>query len=87
MWLDGEYLKPSRKGATITAGSGRNSNKPWGGTIADDYRKNFEDGKVLLACNGFLRWGHRAESIKSYKTFWFEEMKLPELPEAPAPKE
>jgi len=27
-------------------------------------------------------WGHRFDAIKCYKTFWFEEMKLPELPEA-----
>ena len=48
---------------------------------------HFEDGKILLACNGFLRWGHRADYIKCYKTFWIEEMKLPELPEAPEPAE
>jgi hypothetical protein len=86
VWLDGEYLKNRRKGATITAGSGRNSGKPWGVTIADDSRKHFEDGNVLLACNGFLRWGHRSSKIKCYKTFWFEQMKLPELPSAPEPK-
>ncbi len=77
VWLDGEYVKPARKGATITAGSGRNSGRPWGVGIGNDYRKHFEDGKLLIACNGFLRWGHRTDYIKSYKTFWFEEMKLP----------
>ena len=77
-----------RKGqATIPGGSGRNSNKPWGVTITDEFRKHFEDGKVLLACNGFLRWGHKSDKIKCYKTFWFEEMKLPELPPAPEPAE
>ena len=82
------YLENARKGvATIPGGSGRNSNKPWGVDIDDDYRKHFEDGKVLLACNGFLRWGHKIEYIKCYKTFWFEEMKLPELPEASEPEE
>ena len=85
---DGEHLNNARKGqATIPGGSGRHSNRPWGATISDDSRKHFEDGKVLLACNGFLRWGHRADYIKSYKTFWFEEMKLPTLPAAPEPKE
>jgi hypothetical protein len=84
VWLDGEYVKPARKGqATITAGSGRNSNKPWGVTITDDARKHFEDGKLLIACNGFLRWGHKSSEIKCYKTFWFEQMKLPTLPAAP----
>ncbi|PQJ29474.1 hypothetical protein BSZ32_13895 [Rubritalea profundi] len=88
VWLDGEHLKNARKGwATIPGGSGRNSSKPWGVTITDDARKYFEDGKLLLACNGFLRWGHRSEQIKSYKSFWFEQMKLPELPAAPKPKE
>jgi hypothetical protein len=54
-------------------------------TIKDDDRPHFADGKILLATNGFLRWGHKIEMIKSYQAFWFEEMKLPELPPAPAP--
>jgi len=29
---------------------------------------------LLLACNGFLRWGHKTDYIKCYKTFWFEAM-------------
>lgn len=82
VWLDGEYLKNRRRGvATIPQGSGRHSHRPWGVGVDNESRKHFEDGKVLLACNGFLRWGHRADFIKCYKTFWFEEMKLPELPE------
>jgi hypothetical protein len=85
VWLDGEHLNKPRKGqATIPGGSGRHSGRPWGVTIANDARKHFEDGKLLLACNGFLRWGHRSEQIKSYKSFWFEQMKLPTLPPAPA---
>ena len=44
-----------------------------------------EDGEILLGCNGFLRWGHHSEQIRCYKAFWFEEMKLPELPPAPLP--
>ena len=80
IWIDGEHLENRRKGqATIPGGSGRNSHKPWGVTLADEHRKHFEDGKVLLACNGFLRWAHRSQTIKAYKTFWFEEMKLPPL--------
>ena len=88
VWIDGELMANPRKGqATIPGGSGRHSNRPWGVTIADDFRSHFDDGKILLGCNGFLRWGHRAESIRSYKTFWFEEMQLPELPPAPEPVE
>jgi hypothetical protein len=88
VWIDGEHLANRRKDqATIPGGSGRNSNKPWGVTITDDFRPHFEDGKILLACNGFLRWGHKVDYIKCYKTFWFEEMKLPELPAAPEQKE
>ena len=80
IWIDGDHLKNRRKGqATIPGGSGRNSNKPWGVGIDDERRKHFEDGKILLACNGFLRWGHRAEKIKAYKAIWIEEMKLPSL--------
>lgn len=83
VWFDGEYLPNRRKGrATIEGGSGRNSHRPFGVILQDDHRKHFEDGKVLLATNGFLRWGHRSEKIQCYKTFWFEAMKLPELPEA-----
>lgn len=83
VWFDGYHLKNRKKGqATIPGGSGRNSHKPWGVIIADDQRNFFEDGKVLLATNGFLRWGHKVQAIKSYKSFWFEAMKLPELPPA-----
>jgi len=83
VWIDGDHLENRRKSlATIQGGSGRNSHKPWGVGIKDEHRKHFTDGKVLLACNGFLRWGHRSEEIKSYKTFWFEEMKLPQLSKA-----
>ncbi|MFK7910607.1 MAG: hypothetical protein AB8F34_08390, partial [Akkermansiaceae bacterium] len=85
VWIDGEHIKNRRKGrATIEGGSGRNSNKPWGVVIADDFRKHFDDGEILLACNGFLRWGHRSTKIMCYKAFWFEKMKLPTLPEAKA---
>lgn len=80
IWIDGDHLKNRRKGqATIPGGSGRNSYRPWGVGIDDARRAHFEDGKVLLACNGFLRWGHRSEKIKAYKAIWFEEMKLPSL--------
>jgi len=80
VWFDGEYIKPGRKGeATIAGGSGRNSYHAYGVTISDDQRQYFTDGKVLLATNGFLRWGHKIKQIKSYKTFWFEAMKLPSI--------
>ncbi len=86
VWFDGEKLMNKRRNqATIQGGSGRNSNKPWGVTIKDESRKHFEDGKVLLACNGFLRFGHRSTKIKAYKAIWFEEMKLPVLPKLPEP--
>lgn len=81
VWINGTLMANKRKGqATIPGGSGRHSNRPWGVIIPDDFRSQFESGKILLGCNGFLRWGHRSEQIKCYKTFWFEEMKLPELP-------
>ena len=51
-------------------------------TIKDGDRAHFADGEVLLATQGFLRWGHKITVIKSYQAFWFEEMKLPELPPA-----
>ncbi len=84
VWIDGNYLPNRKKNeATIEGGSGRNSNRPFGVIIKDADRTHFADGKVLLAVNGFLRWGHKIEIIKSYQAFWFEEMKLPELPAAP----
>jgi hypothetical protein len=86
VWIDGEYLGGGKRGdATIPAGSGRNSYRPWGVNLRDDIRPHFADGKILLAANGFLRWGHRVEKIMAYKTLWLEEMKLPEIP--PAPRE
>ncbi len=81
VWIDGEHLKNPRRGqATIPGGSGRHSGRPWGIGISNDHRTHFKDETVLLACNGFLRWGHRYDAIKSYKSFWFEAMKLPVLP-------
>jgi hypothetical protein len=83
VWIDGEYLESKKGQATIAAGSGRNSNRPWGVNIRDTIRPHFADGKILLAANSFLRWGHKMEKIVSYHTLWLEEMKLPELPPSP----
>jgi len=86
IWIDGEHLKNPRRGqATVQAGSGRNSWRPWGVTIDNNRRKHFDDGKVLLAANGFLRWGHRSETIKCFRTLWFESMKFPPLPKSQSP--
>lgn len=83
VWFDGELQANKQKGrATIEGGSGRNSGRPFGLIISDDQRKYFSDGKVLLGTNGFLRWGHKTNKIMCYKSFWFEKMKLPELPPA-----
>ena len=83
VWIDGDHLDNRRRNLpTFQGGSGRNSYKPWARTIDDSERTHFEDGKILFAANGFLRWGHRTEEINAYKTFWFEAMKLPELPAA-----
>jgi len=83
VWIDGEHLKHQRRGwATIPAGSGRHSWRPWGVNINNTQREHFTDGKILLATNGFLRWGHRFNAIKSYKSFWFEVMKFPPVPTA-----
>ena len=83
IWFDGEYIPNRRKSeATIEGGSGRNSYRPFGVIIDDKHRSHFADGEVLLATNGFLRWGHKIRQIKSYRAFWFEKMKLPELPPA-----
>ena len=80
IWLDGEHIPNRRKDrATIEGGSGRNSYRPFGVTIQDSQRNHFEDGKVLLSTNGFLRWGHKSREIQSYRAFWFEKMKLPDL--------
>jgi len=82
IWLDGVHLKNSRRGqATVPAGSGRHSGRPWGVTINNANRQHFDDGKVLVGANGFLRWGHRFDAIKCYRTIWFEAMKLPVLPD------
>ncbi|MDX1679909.1 MAG: DUF6288 domain-containing protein [Akkermansiaceae bacterium] len=80
IWFDGEYIPNRRKDqATIQGGSGRNSHRPFGVIIDDGHRAHFTDGEVLLAANGFLRWGHKMRKIQSYRAFWFEKMKLPEL--------
>lgn len=84
IWLDGTYIPNKKKNdATIEGGSGRKSDRPFGVVIKDADRPHFADGKILVAANGFLRWGHKMEIIKSYQSFWFEEMKLPNLSSAP----
>lgn len=88
IWLDGVLLKDGRnRSPTVQAGSGRNSWRPWGVGIKNEDRQHFDDGKVLIAANGFLRWGHRIEYIKCYRTIWFEEMKLPPIPPAKKTKD
>ncbi len=82
VWINGEYLPhQNRNLATIPAGSGRHSHRPFDVIIDNNVRQHFADGDVLLACTGFLRWGFRSTVIKSYQTFWFEEMKLPGIAE------
>lgn len=83
VWIDGDHLENRRRDhATFSGGSGRNSHRPFAKNIEDEDRAHFEDGEIVLAANGFLRWGHNTKAIQAYKTFWFETMKLPELPEA-----
>ena len=47
LYIDGEHMKHQRRSwATIPAGSGRHSWRPWGVTITADFRTHFEDGNI-----------------------------------------
>lgn len=82
IWIDGKYKTSRRKTDPSISGVGkRQGGRPWGFVIDDSFRREFQDGKVLLAASGFLRI-HKRSGVKSnYQAFWFEQMKLPVIGE------
>ncbi len=80
VWFDGDYVSNRRPSdASLPAAGKRHAHRPWGVMIDNKFRKHFKDGKVLLACTGFLSWKKRTSFKYNYQSFWFEEMKLPEI--------
>lgn len=88
IWIDGTYMTTRKPSDPSLSGVGkRQGGKPWGRAITDDFRPAFEDGKVTLCATGFLKFLHKTRTKGNRQSFWFEEMKLPELPPAPAKAE
>jgi hypothetical protein len=82
IWIDGNYMTNRRsQDPSITYVGKRVGGKPWGRNISDELRPNFEDGKVTLSATGFMRFLHKTKTKGNRQSFWFEEMKLPEIKE------
>ena len=82
IWIDGKYMSARRKQDPSISGVGkRQGGKPWGRTLDDTFRAEFKDGKIILAATGFLRLSKGGNVKANRQSFWFEEMKLPEIGE------
>lgn len=78
IWIDGKYMTARRKTDPSISGVGkRQGGKPWGQTIDDTLRAEFEDGKVIVSATGFMRYKKGSTTKSNRQSFWFEEMKLP----------
>ncbi len=82
VWINGSYMTTRRKGQPSITGVGkRQGGKPWGRTIDDKFRAEFEGDKIILAVSGFLRLNKAGNAKANRQSFWFEEMKLPTVGE------
>jgi hypothetical protein len=80
IWIDGDYMSNRRKqDPSITYVGKRQGGKPWGRNISDELRPAFEDGKITLSATGFMRFMNKTKTKGNRQSFWFEEMKLPEV--------
>jgi len=80
IWIDGKYMTNRRKQDPSMTGVGkRQGGKPWGRVIDDEFRSDFTDGKIILSATGFLNFAGGKKANR--QSFWFEEMKLPEVGE------
>lgn len=55
---------------------------PRGGCIYDDFRPEFEKGKVTIAVKGFLRYTgyqNRAAQPSGHISVWLESMEIPQV--------
>jgi len=69
--------------AESNAGVGvRQGGQPRGGHIYNDFRGEFQGGKVTIAATSFLRYYHPASGSippRGHISLWLEEMKIPPL--------
>ena len=80
LWIDGKYMATKRKHEPSIAGVGkRQGGQPWGRIIDDEFRSELADGKIILSATGFLNFAGGRKANR--QSFWFEEMKLPEVGE------
>ncbi len=80
VWIDGKYMEARRNTDPSIRGVGkRQGGKPWGRTIDDAFRAEFEDGKIILSATGFMRIKQGSDIKANRQSFWFEEMKLPTI--------
>jgi hypothetical protein len=75
IYVNGKLLAESKSGV-----GKRQGGQPRGGHIYNDFRDEFQDGKVTIAAMSFLRYNH--PRIKPYPprghfTVWLEEQKIP----------
>ncbi len=82
IYVNGKLLAESKSGVGIRQGG-----QPRGGHIYNDFRGEFQGGKVTIAATSFLRYNH--PRIKPYPprghiTVWMEEQKIPPVTKAVA---
>lgn len=64
-------------GPTIPATPGRTNGTPRGFFLSDELREEVSKGKFTIAVRGFR---HPDSDVGGRMSFWFEEMKIPEIP-------
>ena len=79
IYVNGKLLAQSSSGV-----GRRQGGQPRGGHIYNDFRDEFQDGKVTIAATSFLRYNNPQGIIppRGHFTLWLEEMKIPPLDRA-----
>jgi hypothetical protein len=78
VYINGKLLTEAK--SYCGRGSG---GEPDGAMITNDLFDDFRGGKVVVAATSFLRQHHRTHKIQGHINIWFQQMKLPPIPEAP----
>ena len=77
IYVNGKLLAQSNAGVAVRQGG-----QPRGGHVYNDFRNEFQGGKVTIAATSFLRYNHpriNPYPPRGHITLWMEEQKLPPL--------
>jgi len=82
IYINGKLLAESKSGVAVRQGG-----QPRGGHIYNDFRDEFQGGKVTIAAISFLRYNHPRITPyppRGHITLWMEEQKIPPVKAAVA---